>query len=219
MTSSHGLRFTTPRTALFCLSIVFVACMRPDSRSGTEASASSTATVATPVEKAPSKPMPCDDGTISEEGVGELSIGDAVDAARKCRVVRDTTVPADEGMSARKLFVIIGRDTVAAEIVENRVWRIEVLSPGPRTADSLGVGTPLSQLLRLRNPRGITGEGRMFVVSSDHCGLSFQLSPPGPAAHRGEWDRNALSKLPSSTVVSRVLVIGCGGSKSSPAKG
>ena len=140
-----------------------------------------------------------------------------MDSLRKCNVVRDTVVPADEGMTARKVFVAFAADTVRAEIVNDRVWRIEVVSPGLRTTDSISVGTPLRRLLALGNPRGITGEGRLFLVTSDHCGLSFQLSPAGSLAHRGAWDRAALSKLPDSTAVSRILVIGCGIGGSPPA--
>jgi hypothetical protein len=140
--------------------------------------------------------------------VGRVRVGDPIDSLRKCEIARDTVVPADEGTKARKIFVAFARDTIAAEIVLGRVWRIEVLSPGLRTTDSLGVGTPLGRLLRLKNPRGLTGEGRLFVVSPDHCGLSFQLSTAGPE-HRGDWDRAALAALPESTVVRRVLVVGC----------
>ena len=145
---------------------------------------------------------------ISQARVGAIAIGDPVESLKKCQVVRDTVVPADEGSTARKVFIALGADTVAAEIVDGRVWRIEALSPGILTADSIGVGTPLSRLLRMSNPRGITGEGRMFVVSPDHCGESFQISHFAPDP-RGGWTRAALAKLPEGTHVTRVLVIGC----------
>jgi hypothetical protein len=96
----------------------------------------------------------CGPEAITDEGIGELRIGATVESIRqKCNVVRDTTAPGAEGMLARKLRVALSRDTVEAEIVDGRVWRIAVHSPRLRTADSLGVGITLARLLRLRNPR------------------------------------------------------------------
>ena len=98
---------------------------------------------------------PCGEGVITDEGIGELRIGATVESVRqKCDVVRDTTLIAAEGMPARKLAVVFSRDTVEAEIVDGRVWRIAVLAPRLRTADSLGVGTNLARLLQLKNRAG-----------------------------------------------------------------
>jgi hypothetical protein len=132
------------------------------------------------------------------------------DAVRaKCVVVRDTTRLASEGQLARMIAIAFPVDTVEAEIVNGRVWRIEVRSPGFQTADSLGVGTPLPSLLELKNPRGITGEGQLFVVSPEHCGLSFRLSDNGSSARTQNWDRAALARLTSKTVVDKILIVGC----------
>lgn len=165
----------------------------------------------------PATPPSCGDGGIRAQRVGRIAINDPVDSLRTCAIVRDTVVPADEGMSARKVFVALGTDTVAAEIVNERVWRIEVVSPGMRTTDSLGVGTPVKRLLELKDARAVTGEGRLFVVTSEHCGMSFQLSPSALATHRGAWDRTALASLPDSTAVTRVLVYACGAGMYQPA--
>ena len=112
-------------------------------------------------------------------------------------------------MPARKLAVALARDTVEAEIVNGRVWRLAVHSPRLRTADSLGVGTTLARLLQLRNPHGMTGEGKFFVASPEHCGMSFRLANAGPGAQRGDLDSAGLARLPKSAVVSEVLVFGC----------
>lgn len=152
----------------------------------------------------------CGDEVVADEGIGELRIGTTVESVRqKCNVVRDTTVLAGEGMMARKLAVALSRDTVEAEIVNGRVWRIAVLSPRLRTADSLGVGTPLARLLKLKNPRGMTGEGAFFVASPEHCGMSFRLADAGPGAQRGDLDSARLTRLSKSAIVSEVLVFGC----------
>ena len=150
----------------------------------------------------------CGDRTIREASVGKIAIGDPVSAVRRCHVVRDTVVAAGEGSRIRTLFVALAADTVAAEIVDGRVWRIAVSSPGIRTVDSLGVGTSLRRLLQVSEPRGASGEGRMFVLSPNHCGQSFEISHFGPMP-RGGWTRAALAKLPETTHVIGVLVNSC----------
>jgi hypothetical protein len=156
------------------------------------------------------RPSACGAEVITDEGIGEIRIGATVESVRqKCNVVRDTTAPGAEAMPARKLTVALSRDTVEAEIVDGRVWRIAVHSPRLRTADSLGVGTTLARLLQLRNPRGMTGEGRFYVASPAHCGMSFRLANAGPGAQRGDLDGAGLARLPKSAVVIEVLVFGC----------
>jgi hypothetical protein len=152
----------------------------------------------------------CGEEIVTDEGIGALRIGATVSSIRqKCNVLRDTTALADEGMPARKLTVAFSRDTVEAQIVDGRVWRIAVHAPRLQTADSLGVGITLARLLRLRNPRGMTGEGMYFVASPEHCGMSFRLANAGLGAWRGDQDSAGLARLPRSSVVSEVLVFGC----------
>ncbi len=147
---------------------------------------------------------------LTDEGIGHLRIASTVESVGlTCNIVRDTTAIGAEGMPARKLLVALSRDTVEAEVVSGRVWRIAVASPRLQTADSLGVGTPISRLLRLRKPHGMTGEGAFFVASPDHCGMSFRLANAGPGARRGDLDSTGLSRLPAPTVVSEVLIFGC----------
>jgi hypothetical protein len=151
----------------------------------------------------------CGDTVVRDDGVGRLRIGEEIDSVRaRCSVVRDTTALDAEGMPSRKITVSFGKDSLVAEIVNERVWRIEVRSGEFATRDSLHVGTPIARMLRLRNPRGLTGEGQLFLVTADHCGLSFRLSNPDGSAVR-DWARPVLSKLPPSTMVSEILVIGC----------
>ena len=157
-----------------------------------------------------SRPSRCGEEIITDEGIGQLRIGTTVESLRqKCNVVSDTTAPGAEGMPARKLAVALSRDTVEAEIVDGRVWRIAVHSPRLRTADSLGVGTTRARLLRLTNPRLMTGEGALFAATPEHCGMSFRLKGTGSGALGRSVERAGLSRLPESTVVSEVLVFGC----------
>ena len=158
----------------------------------------------------------CGEKVLREEGVGRLRIGEEIDSVRAdCPVVRDTTAPGAEGMPSRKITVRFADDSVVAEIVNGRVWRVEVRSTAFATTDSLRVGSPISRMLQLRNARGLTGEGQLFLVTSDHCGLSFRLSNPDGSAV-GDWARPVLAKLPRSTVVSQILVVGCANAVPAP---
>jgi len=113
-------------------------------------------------------------------------------------------------MPARIAFVEVAGEPVEAEIVADKVWRLSVTSPRFRTTDSLGVGTPLSRLLELRQPRGMMGEGALYFASPAHCGLSFRLSESRPLPPSGQnWNAAALRRLPASTRVTEVLAVGC----------
>lgn len=187
----------------------------PAPASTSSAAATSSASTAAPSTSpaatgASGQKSSCGEEVLGEEGIGELRIGATVESVRqKCNVIRDTTAIGAEGMPARKLTVALSRDTVEAEIVNGRVWRIAVDSPRLRTADALGVGTSIGRLRQLKNPRGMTGEGQFFVASPDHCGMSFRLSNAGPRAQRGDLDRAGLFRLPEMAVVSEVLIFGC----------
>ena len=153
----------------------------------------------------------CTETRLQGTGMGELRIGASVASVRAaCGVARDTTVTGAEGQPARIISVAVAGETVEAEIVEDKVWRLAVRSPRYRTADSLGVGTPLSRLLQLREPRGMMGEGALFFASPAHCGLSFRLSENRPLPASGQdWNAGALRRLPASTRVTEVLAVGC----------
>jgi hypothetical protein len=152
--------------------------------------------------------MACGPAVISEEGVGYVTIGRSADSVvRTCTVASDAKELDAEGMPTRIMTVRFGSDSLRAEIVDGRVWRIEVETPAIRTTDSLGVGTPISRLLSLQNPKGAFGEG-FYVLSPEHCGLSFQLST-NENARPQDSGRAMLERLPSSTVVTRVLIVGC----------
>ena len=151
---------------------------------------------------------PCGAPMIDGQGVGAIRIGmDADSVKARCHVARDTVETRTEGQQERILVVAIGGDTATVEVSSGRVWRIDIRTPSLRTADSLGVGTPLPRLLALEGGvQGLVGEGSLFLLSQARCGLSFELSAhPAP----GDWQRPQLRTLPPATQVTRVLVIGC----------
>ena len=187
----------------FVLVLALVGCKAKNETSSASASSSTASTVNTPASS-------CGEEVVTDEGVGQLRIGATVESIRqKCTVVRDTTAIGAEGMPARKVAVAFSRDTLEAEVVNGRVWRIAVLSPRLRTADSLGEGTTIARLLQLKTPRGMTGEGNFFVASPEHCGMSFRLSITGAGARHGDLDSAGLARLPKSVVVPEVLIFGC----------
>ena len=153
---------------------------------------------------------PCASRTITGAGIGALRIGATVDSVRvSCPVVHDSVEIRAEGMPARIIDVVLGADTIEAEIVGDRVWRIAVDRPGLTTADSLGVGTPLGKLLEHTGARGAVGEGKLFVLLPERCGLSFRLAArPGDAA-RFSYDKAGLRALPPTIFVDQLLITGC----------
>jgi hypothetical protein len=154
--------------------------------------------------------LPCGEEIVREEGIGHLRIGTTVESLRQlCNVVRDTTVIGAEGMPARTVAVAFSRDTVEAEIVNGKVWRIAVTSQRLHTADAISVGTTIGRLRLLKDPHAMMGEGQLFVATSQHCGMSFRMSGAGPRGQRGNLDRAGLFTLPEMTMVSEILVFGC----------
>ena len=205
---------------MLAAAVALAGCVTPDTETAGDSGA--LATPATPPTSGGADTTPARSGdttrpvgggctatNLTGEGVGPVRIGATVDAVRaRCAIVAEGTRPGPEGSTSRFVTVAMNADSVDAEIVDGRVWRVPVTSSRLRTEDGLGVGTPLARLLELRDVRPAMGEG-LYVLSPAHCGMSFQLANPGgslpPATTVAE-----LRRLPASTVVSRVLLTGCG---------
>ena len=83
-------------------------------------------------------------------------------------------------------------------------------SPKFRTADGIGVGSTLADLLRDGQASGLEDEGNLFIVSASHCSMSFQLDyEPKDDEHRANWAAADLAKLPPRSKVTQVLLVGC----------
>jgi hypothetical protein len=156
-------------------------------------------------------PSGCSSTLLRGTGIGALRIGATLASVRSSCDVRDeATIAGAEGMPARIAYVEVNGKLVEAEIVDDKVWRLAIGLPDFRTSDSLGVGTPLSRLLKLPQPRGMMGEGALYFASPAHCGLSFKLSENRPLPPSGQnWNAAALSRLPPTTKVTEVLAVGC----------
>ena len=152
----------------------------------------------------------CDAKTITADGIGPIRIGANVDSVKKiCTVRRDTTQLGGEGMMERRVTISIPPGELDAEIVDGRVWRLDIKSPAFRTVDSLGVGSTLADLLRHQAPKPAAGEGIVVVMLGDHCGMSFVLAGGFKSGVFRKWTGDELAKLPPATKLERVLVFGC----------
>lgn len=150
---------------------------------------------------------------ITDVGIGMVRIGaDAADLLRVCKVVRDSVELDAEAMDQRVLWVDTGdTEPIRALIADHgTVWRIEVASPKYRTADSLGVGTTLRHFLAQSDLQALGADRRIYLLSRQHCGLSFRLDYVPPiSGYRDNWDSAAVRELPHSSKVDQVLVVGC----------
>jgi hypothetical protein len=177
----------------------------------TQPTASSTSTASN--NALPSRAGPlvttCGDSLLREGGIGKLRIGVSVDFVKsQCRVVKDTVQPGAEGLTERRITVAFLRDSVEAEIVDGKVWRIDVSSPAFRTSDSLGVGSSIPEVLRNDQPDGGYGEEGFYVISRNHCGFSYLMDGRIPPGNR-HWDNKTLADLPASVKVEKVLIVRC----------
>lgn len=143
---------------------------------------------------------------LTGDGVGALRIGATVEQVTlACQVASDSLRPGPEGSTERVLTVVLGDrpDTLRAVVTGDSIARVHVASVGPRTTDSLGVGSVLSALRGRSGAQLINGEGRLFVTMREPCGLSFRLDQPDTIP------RVRLATLPDSLRVAEVLVTGC----------
>lgn len=149
---------------------------------------------------------------LSGDAVGSVKIGMRASALPGlAHVTSDRMEPDSEGGEARVIRMLVKGSEVAAEVHQNKVWRIEVPGPGPRTRTGLGVGTPLTTLLKLPKLQGEIGEGALYVWSPQHCGLSFRLSHElrTDKNFQVKWDARSLASLPPTVTVHSLLVTGC----------
>ena len=143
----------------------------------------------------------CSDRIIRADGVGAIRLGQRVAEVKQvCRVESDTLRHKGEGGPGRVLRGLMGTETVDAWIEADTVWRIDVTGASFRTADSLGVGTPLVTLLQDSAVRGAAGEGWLFVGPPSACGIQFMflLSTRSPA--RSPFGVAVLRTLPPMRV-------------------
>lgn len=149
---------------------------------------------------------------LSGEGLGTLRVGALLTTVSStCRILSDSTELGEEALPVRiARFQVSPSDTVLGTVRGDSIWRLAIDSRGPRTQDSLGVGSRLADLLRHPKAFGLQGEGQLFVLVERHCGLSFRIDVTlGDEQYREEWREAQLRELNQQALVDRVLVFGC----------
>lgn len=147
---------------------------------------------------------------MTEEGVGELRQGRSItEVAALCEIANDSRELGSEGMRERVLVVQIAGETVRVIVTDERIWRIEINTPRFRTADSLGVDTPLKQIAETIGAQFAPGEDGVYAFVPDHCGLSFRFSLPLRPPAGGQWTARAIALAHGDAAVDRVLVAAC----------
>jgi hypothetical protein len=147
---------------------------------------------------------------MTDNGIGDLRVGRTVEQIREsCEVITDSEEPGSEGMKERVVVIRIGGESVRAVITNDKVWRIEVLSPRIRTTDSLGVDTHLSRIAAKRGARFIPGEDGVYGFVTDHCAMSFRFSVPMRPPRGPDWTAAAIDKAHGEAAVNKVLITQC----------
>jgi hypothetical protein len=147
---------------------------------------------------------------ITGDGIGELKKGRKVaEVKAACGIESDSQQPRPEGSTQRVLVVRVAGESVRAVVTDDKIWRIEISSPLYRTADALGIDTPLRKLARMRGAQFFPGEDGVYGFVADHCGISFRFSIPMRPPKGGQWTTDAIDKAHGDAAVDRVLVTGC----------
>jgi hypothetical protein len=147
---------------------------------------------------------------LDEDGIGYLRHGREVsEISRLCDVISDTGQRGPGGTMERVVVVRLAGETLRAIIANERVSRIEINSPRFRTADSLGVDTPLRRIARMRGAQFAPGEDAVYGFSPEHCGLSFRFSVPLRPPAGGQWTTALIEAEHGDAAVNRVIVIPC----------
>ena len=141
---------------------------------------------------------------VSEDGLGLLRIGVSVDAIRGACAVLDEQ-QGDTGL----MRVDLGEDTALVDLDKGVIRRIRLTHQAYRTSDSLGVGTHISTLLRLRESTAITERERLYAISPAYCGLRFMLMDPAPKSASARTGRAALRRLAGETRTRELEIVGC----------
>jgi hypothetical protein len=141
---------------------------------------------------------------VSEDGLGLLRVGVSVDAIRGACAVLDEQ-QGDTGL----MRVDLGEDTALVDLDKGIIKRIRLTHQAYRTSDSLGVGTHISTLLRLRESTAITERERLYAISPAYCGLRFMLMDPAPKSASARTGRTALRRLAGETRTRELEIVGC----------
>ena len=157
---------------------------------------------------------------LTDQGVGDLQIGRPVsEVKRLCNVVSDFNRSSPDGQNQRVVTIQTidlhpgvdpGSEIIVAQVANDRISRIEILTARFTTSDSLGVDTPLTRIAHMRGAQFAPGEDGVYGFASEHCGLSFRFALPLRPPAGGQWTVAAIDKDHGEAAVDRVIVKRCG---------
>ncbi len=190
-----------------------LACSRSGETADTTAAVPSDSVVAVTPDTSLSAAKTCGvtgAARLNEDGIGELKRGRPVsEVVGLCEVISDGQQQGQEGMMERVVVLQIAGETVRSIVQNDRIDRIQINTPRFRTADSLGVDTPLSRIASMRGAQFAPGEDGVYGFSPEHCGLSFRFSLPWRPPAGGQWTAAAIAREHGTAAVNRVIVIPC----------
>lgn len=146
---------------------------------------------------------------IASEQVSALRIGATISQVLSAGVaLRDTaTRTPDGGDLERAITLAMGPDTVVAFVASGVTTIIEVRTGGLRTAEGIGVGTPVSKFLETAGPRAEVLDGSIWVELPHLCGVYFVVA--GGGGETGEVLDPGQLRVLSDRLVERVVVSRC----------
>lgn len=143
---------------------------------------------------------------VAEDGLGLLRIGTALETVRtSCAIIAEQVDDSANGTAS----IDLGRDTAVVALRQGNITRITLRHQAYRTADSLGVGTHIGTLMRLREAVGVIERNRLYAVSPAACGLRFMLAEPAQGPPAAQSGRAALRRLPGETRTRELEIVGC----------
>ena len=165
-------------------------------------------------DSGPAAPLACGVSSktqLMDDGIGDLKPGRPVSEVKKlCDVFGDAMQQGAEGQMERVLSVRVGSETIAATVVDDKVWRLDVRTPAFLTADSLGVDVPLHRIAKSRGAQFAPGEDGVYGFVAAHCGMSFRFSLPLRPPAGGQWTATSIDKDHGDATVDRALIRKCG---------
>jgi hypothetical protein len=143
---------------------------------------------------------------VSEDGLGLLRVGVSMDVIRAgCSIVAEQIADSGSGTAS----IDLGRDTARVEITKGSIRHITLTHQAYRTSDSLGVGTHISTLLKMREVTALIDHDKLYAVSPAYCGLRFMLMEPAPTSTVSRVGVRALRRLAGETRTRELEIVGC----------
>ncbi|CAN5758432.1 hypothetical protein BH23GEM6_BH23GEM6_24770 [soil metagenome] len=134
--------------------------------------------------------------------LGSARLGMTAAALRQAIPAARDTAWTQEGVARRVVMVPLAEGRVFAVLSGDTVARLEVLDPGLKTREQMGVGSQLEELRAAYGPAcADIADGTVIVWFANAPGVSFALDSPVPG--NAAQLRQAPERIPASSRVTR----------------